>query len=31
MCGSLVLIQLDIDKQFTLYVDASAYGVGTIL
>ena len=31
MCGSPVLIQLDINKQFTLHIDASAYGVGTIL
>ena len=31
MCGSPVLIQPDIDKQFTLHVDASAYSVGTVL
>ena len=31
MCGSLVLIQPDVDKQFTLHVDASAYSMGTIL
>ena len=31
MCGSPVLVQPDIDKQFTLHMDASAYGMGTIL
>ena len=31
MCGSPVLIQLDINKQFTLHVDPSAYGMGAIL
>ena len=31
MCRSPVLIQPDVDKQFTLHVDASAYGMGTIL
>ena len=31
MCRSPVLIQPDINKQFTLHVDASAYGVGTVL
>ena len=31
MCRSTVLIQPDVNKQFTLHVDASAYGVGTIL
>ena len=31
MCGSPVLIQLDMNKQFTLHVDASAYGMGAIL
>ena len=31
MCSSLVLTQLNFDKQFILQVDASAYGVGTIL
>ena len=31
MCRSLVLIQPDVEKQFTLHVDASAYSVGAIL
>ena len=31
MCESPVLIQPDVDKQFTLHMDASAYGMGTIL
>ena len=31
MCSSLVLAQLNFDKQFILQVDASAYGMGTIL
>ena len=31
MCGSPVLIQPNVDKQFTLHVDASAYGMGAIL
>ena len=31
MCGSPVLIQPDINKQFTLHVDASAYGMGAVL
>ena len=31
MCGSPVLIQPDVDKQFTLHMDASAYGMGVIL
>ena len=31
MCRSLVLIQPDVDKQFTLHVDASAYSMGTVL
>ena len=31
MCGSPVLIQPDVNKQFTLHVDASAYSVGAIL
>ena len=31
MYRSLVLIQLDVDKQFTLHVDASAYGMGAVL
>ena len=31
MCGSPVLIQPNVDKQFTLHMDASAYGMGTVL
>ena len=31
MCSSPVLSQLNFDKHFILQVDASAYGVGTIL
>ena len=31
MCGSPVLIQPDINKQFTLHVDTSAYSMGAIL
>ena len=31
MCRSPVLIQPNVDKQFTLHVDASAYGMGAIL
>ena len=31
MCGSPVLAQLDFNKKFVLHVDASAYGMGTIL
>ena len=31
MCGSPVLIQPNVDKQFTLHVDASAYSMGAIL
>ena len=31
MCRSPVLIQPNVNKQFTLHVDASAYGMGTIL
>ena len=31
MCRSPVLIQPNVDKQFTLHVDASSYGVGAIL
>ena len=31
MCGSPVLIQPDMNKQFTLHIDTSAYGMGTIL
>ena len=31
MCGSPVLIQPDVNKQFTLHMDTSAYSVGTIL
>ena len=31
MCGSPVLIQPDVNKQFTLHVDASAYSMGNIL
>ena len=31
MCSSPVLAQPNLDKQFILQVDASAYGVGTIL
>jgi hypothetical protein len=31
MCGSPVLIQPDVEKQFTLHVDALAYGVGAVL
>ena len=31
MCKSPVLIQPDIDKQFTLHVDASAYSMGAVL
>jgi RNase H-like domain found in reverse transcriptase len=31
MCTALVLIQPDFNKKFFLQVDASAYGMGTIL
>ena len=31
MCSSPVLTRLNFDKQFILQVDASAYGMGTIL
>ena len=31
MCQSLVLIQPNVNKQFTLHMDASAYGVGAVL
>ena len=31
MCSGPVLIQPDMNKQFTLHVDASAYSVGTVL
>ena len=31
MCGSLPLIQPDVNKQFTLHVGASAYSMGTVL